>query len=89
MKVYNALSGLREGEFHVLGKKLDFLASQISPETQEARFDRVVRIEGLPNWAVGSEGRVDLERLLRVRESSECVEFRNCFALSMKRQTRR
>jgi hypothetical protein len=68
---------MKEGEWSVLGQRLDFLVSQLGPEAQEARIQRVISIEGLPDLdEAANEGSLDVGRLLEVRESRECEVFR-------------
>jgi hypothetical protein len=76
MKNYSALSGLRDEERLVLEHRCDFMAAQFSPTDQERRLHRVLEIAGLPDLgSVGPGFRI--ERLLEIRESQECTQFRN------------
>jgi hypothetical protein len=76
MELYGAVMGFTEDEIPVFEEKLTFLAAQLDPEHQEARFDRVVRLAGLPDLTEQSRGAIDIERLLELRDSTECREFR-------------
>jgi hypothetical protein len=75
MKNYSALSGLREEERLVWEHRWDFFAKQFSPTDQERRLHRVLEIAGLPDLGNGKEG-FRIEKLLEIRESKECKEFR-------------
>ena len=76
MEAYSALSGFTEGDLPLVDEQLKFLL-RISPETKEQQFRRVVQIAGFPEFAPAIyEKRVKMERLLEIRESDECREFR-------------
>jgi hypothetical protein len=75
MKNYSALSGLRDGERLILEHRFGFLAEQFRPADQERRLHRVLEIAGLPDLASLQKG-FKIEKLLEIRESKECKEFR-------------
>lgn len=76
MKAYSALNGFREAELPLFRHKLDFLADAVSSQPREDNFQRVVEISGLPNVSDES-GTVNVDRLLKIRESREAREFRD------------
>jgi hypothetical protein len=76
MKAYSAISGFRDEELPLFRHKLDFLADAVSSQTREHNFQRVIDVAGLPHFPT-DEGRINVERLLRIRESSEAREFRD------------
>jgi len=76
MKHYSAISGFRDEELPLFRHKLDFLAAAVSSEAKEQGFRRVIELAGLPRFPT-SEGAVNVEKLLRVRNSSEAREFRD------------
>jgi len=76
MEFYRAVMGFIEDEIPVFEAKLSFLAVQLDPERQEERFDRVVTLAGMPDVSVEAARGIDVERLLEVRSSEECREFR-------------
>ncbi|MTJ48635.1 hypothetical protein [Dolichospermum sp. UHCC 0259] len=77
MKTYSALSGCLSSEVSILEDKLNFLVKIIDPQTQENRFKRVIDITGLPQISIDyDEQKLDIEKLLEIRQSSECQEFR-------------
>jgi hypothetical protein len=79
MQALSAITGLRGEELPIFDSKLDYLARQLDPDVQVERFHRVVELAGLPDPAAAIDtGQVmDIEKLLKVRETDECREFRN------------
>jgi hypothetical protein len=75
MEAYNVVSGFRAAELPLVEEKFRFVLSQVDPTVQEQRFARVVEIAGLPDPET-APGSVDIERLLEIRSSEECREFR-------------
>lgn len=77
MKTYNSLSGFRDSELPIFEQRVSWLEQQLDPAAQERRFDRVVEIAGLPGLDnLPSGQRIDVERLLKLRDSEECRDFR-------------
>lgn len=76
MKAYTALSGFREDELPLFRHKLDFLASAVSSDAKERNFQRVIDLADLPA-AASVPATINVDQLLRVRESRECREFRD------------
>jgi hypothetical protein len=76
MNIFQAMTAIRDEELPLLQEKLSFLANQINPEFQLQRFQRVLRIVGFPDLDEPRSEKVDLEKLLEIRESRECKEFR-------------
>lgn len=76
MKAYSAISGFRDKELPLFRHKLDFLADAVSSQSREQSFQRVIDIAGLPHFPIDG-GAANVERLLKVRESSEVREFRD------------
>lgn len=77
MKTYSALSGFLEDEISVFSHRLNFLVEAISPGAQEHRMERVLTIKGMGD-VDPAEGiiNVDVHKLLEIRQSRECQEFR-------------
>jgi hypothetical protein len=75
MKVYSALSGFRDEELPLFRHKLDFLADATSSQVKERSFQRVMDVAGLPEFSPG-DFTVDVDKLLKVRDSGEAREFR-------------
>ncbi len=75
IEAYRAIIGFRDTELSLAQEKLTFLVNEISPDAQEGRFDRVISIGDLPD-PEAVEGTVNIERLLRARDSEELREFR-------------
>ena len=76
MNSFQAMTAMRPEELPLLREKLTFLVEQVNPDSQTERFQRVLQITGFPNLDAGASKRVDLEKLLEIRESRECREFR-------------
>ncbi len=74
MQTYRALSGFRASDLPLFEAKLDFLNGALSSGQLERRFQRVIRLADMP--VPTSVRGIDLHRLLEVRESTECAEFR-------------
>jgi hypothetical protein len=75
MKTYNALSGFREDELPLFRKKLDFLADRLSGERTEKRLGKIIELSGIPSFQ-GSEKVFNVEKLVKVRDSNETLEFK-------------
>lgn len=77
MRSYSALTGFNESDVRIFESKLAFLESQFSADAQSDRLHKVVSIAGLPDLReVVDAERVDLLKLLELREQSEIKEFR-------------
>jgi hypothetical protein len=77
MKAFSALSGFKDSELPVFEQKIDFITKALSPEAQEHRMKRVLALKGFQDLDdLINRGQVDLVKLLEVRESSVCREFR-------------
>jgi hypothetical protein len=76
MKAYSAVSGFRDEELPLFGYKLDFLAEAVSSQSKEESFRRVIDIAELPAFPL-DECRISVEKLLKIRDSSEAREFRD------------
>lgn len=78
MKAFSALSGFMSGELPLFEQKLDFLSQTLSPDIQESRFKRVHVLAGFQDLDdLIERGGVDLHKLLEIRETRECKEFRD------------
>ena len=77
MRSFEAVCGFREEERPLVDAKLSFLLDALHDKTQEEQLARVLEIANLPDLGeAASRGELDLEKLLVVRESKECAEFR-------------
>ena len=76
MKCYSAISGFRDEDLPLFRKKFDFLVGAVSAQAKEENFRRVIDIAGLPDFPTDNE-RIDVQRLLEVRESNEARQFRD------------
>jgi hypothetical protein len=75
MQTYKALSGFRDDDYRLLDEKLRFLFAEVDSSKQEARLDRVVELADLPDPETAA-GSVDVNELLKIRDSDLCREFR-------------
>jgi hypothetical protein len=80
MKRFNAISGFSDNELPVFGLKLAFVEASLSPKAKEERLRRIVELRGLPRIESQGQIAIDAKRLLQLRDSPECVEFRHWFA---------
>ncbi len=81
MNAYSAITGFTASEAPLLFGRL---ASAVpNPSVLTDQFERVIEIADLPDFIMGK--RIDVEALLRVRESSECLEFRHWLSALEKR----
>lgn len=80
MRAYSALSGFNDIDIPIFGEKLDFLASAINPNVDEKRFQRVIELTGLPAIKDDQNVNIDAKQLLKIRDSVECIEFRQWLA---------
>lgn len=77
MQRYSAISGFLPEEVPLFAEKLDFLVNALLPQRQEERFQRILTIKGLPELdRVDANTRIDVDKLLKIRDSVECREFR-------------
>jgi hypothetical protein len=76
MDAFSALSGFTDRDLPLVDEQLKIFL-RMSPDTRERQFRRVIEIAGLPDFTSAiSDRRVNVERLLEIRESAECREFR-------------
>jgi len=78
MQEYASITGFADDEAPILFGKLSGIIGSLNPRPLEENFKRVITLTGLPDF--GNRTRVDLEKLLKARESSECQEFRKWLA---------
>jgi hypothetical protein len=74
MQAYSAITGFLDSESPLLFGKLAGILAPLNPKLQEEQFERVVELADVPDFQPGQ--RVDLELLMKVRNSAECREFR-------------
>jgi len=71
---YSAITGFLDTEAPLLFGKLSGLISPLNPATAEKQFERVIELAELPDFRPGQK--VDVQKLLKTRDSAECREFR-------------
>ncbi len=75
MVAYSALTGFLENEAFLLFGKLAGIISPQNPLRAEEQFKRVIEVADVPDFKPGQ--RIDVEKLMRIRDSSECRDFRS------------
>ena len=74
MEAYSAITGFRESERSLLFGRLASVIGVLNPDKFETQFERIIRVVRIPDFAPGQ--RVDVQLLLKVRDTSECRDFR-------------
>lgn len=74
MKSYSAITGFADTDAPLLFGKLAGIIAPLNPRPIEEQFRRVVTIADIPECVPGK--RINVDSLLKVRESAECREFR-------------
>ena len=72
---YSAISLFETNEAPLLFGKVHGLISPHNPSFDERSFLKVVEYTEIPKFLV--KGRIDTQKLLSIRQSSECIAFRN------------
>ena len=80
MKNYEAIGGFGAEELPVFERKLSLVARVAYSEATERRAFRVARLTGMPLF--DSAARIDMEKLLKARDSDELRAFRDWLASS-------
>lgn len=77
MKLRHAVGGFREEDLSVLNQKVRYLLDRQDPDVVQRRLARVLEIADFPDLRAEAEmGRVDLGKVLEIRNTGACVEFR-------------
>ncbi len=78
MNRFNAISGLKDDDLPLLDEKINFLNKYFNPEVQKKRLHRLFNIIDFPdlNFECNSDS-INLTKLIKIRNSDECKEFRN------------
>ncbi len=74
MSAYSAITGFKDSEAPLLFGKLAGIIAPQNPRPIEEQFARVITIANVPDFV--TDKRIDVDRLLRARESAECRDFR-------------
>ncbi len=74
MQEYNAISAFEQSEVSLLFGKLAGIVAPFNPEITQTSFLRVLEITDVPQMLEAN--RVNVEKLIEVRKSNECREFR-------------
>lgn len=77
MRAFSAITGFRESELNIFEDKVEFIINKISPEAAEKRVRSILSFPQFPDLEEAIRNkRVDIQTLLKVRDSIECREFR-------------
>ncbi len=76
MKDYSALSGFNDTDLPIIDEKLSFLLRALSSTKYENNFQRVIQVAGLPQIMDDKDMKIDVKTLLKIRQSTEAMEFR-------------
>ncbi len=74
MQAYSAITGFLDTEAPLLFGRLSGLIAPLNPAAAEKQFERVIELAELPDFKPGQK--VDVQKLLKARDSAECREFR-------------
>lgn len=78
MERHTALSGLNDQDFALFSGKFEFLTNELYPNSQINQLRRVMEIKGFPDFnPLIQGGTLNLEKILEIRETKECKEFRD------------
>ena len=75
MAEYDAISHFEESEAPLLFGKIHSLLTQLNPGHDEKAFLRVIGVTEIPKMI--ENRRIDVEELLKIKETDECREFRD------------
>jgi hypothetical protein len=74
MQAHSAITGFLDTEAPILFGKLAGIIAPMNPRLAESQFERVIELADVPDFKPGQ--RVNVEQLMKVRDSAECREFR-------------
>ena len=74
MAAYSAITGFLESEASLLFGKVAGIIAPLNPSIPEMQFKRVIELVDIPDFKLGQ--RIDVEKLMAIRESAECRDFR-------------
>ncbi|HDL07284.1 MAG TPA: hypothetical protein ENG35_00910 [Desulfobacteraceae bacterium] len=78
MRSFSAVTGFRENELSIFEDKLEFLSASISPDDKEKHLSNVLSWPIFPELSTAiADKKLNIDTLLKVRESPECQEFRS------------
>jgi hypothetical protein len=75
MAEYDAISHFEDSEAPLLFGKIHSLVGQLNPKFDEQAFLRVIGVTEIPKLI--ENRRIDVDELLRIKETDECREFRS------------
>lgn len=78
MEAYASITGFLEDEAPLLFRKLAGIIRPLNPSLPAKQFERVIRVADIPDFKAGQK--IDVGKLMTIRESSECGDFRKWIA---------
>lgn len=77
MKAFNCVSSFRDEDLPIINSKFDFLTRQITNLDAIKTLRKVMKINNIPDFSsVDFSNQIDVDKLLKLRESDECKLFR-------------
>jgi hypothetical protein len=76
MKTHRGVDAFEDSDLPLLEDKLTFLLVDVLPAAQESRFHRILHVTDLPEADLSEPRSIDVDRLLELRSSADCREFR-------------
>jgi hypothetical protein len=76
MRDFDALSGLSDKEMPLFDEKICSIFGGVFPDASFDSFQRTVQLANVPSTKSVSPKDINFDRLLAIRETRECVEFR-------------
>ena len=77
MEAYDAATILDDEDYALFDQKYKFLSNTLVKNDIQSKLSRVVNIIGLPNFSeVGGKYKINIEKLLKIKQSEELLIFR-------------
>lgn len=76
MEQLEASAGLREAEMEIMSIRLNLFSNFLKESNKQHAFSRILELKDIP--AVTDNSKVDIEELIKIIQSEECKNFREC-----------
>ena len=76
MDVFNSVSGFKPEEESLFDIRAKLLLKNVNGYKPEENFTRVLEIQRFPKLEINKDIKIDIEKLLKIRNSKDCTEFR-------------
>lgn len=80
MDVFDSISGFKPDESELFDKKIERIYNISSSYQDEQNFNRFREIYKFPKLEIDKTITIDIEKLLKIRDSKDCIEFREWIA---------